>query len=302
VSRAVYLSTNPGKRAAERWYLLYTPIWGAVSGLVMATGLGTSWSREPWGDVAFLAQGLGLWLVCLAGGWVLRAPEDAGRPWWRVYHTKFQLWMFVFAFLGNWWSEYFYEILHMHYGFRTRWNLHEVPFFLYPLTVVYFTTYGTLINVFRRRVTSALPATAPAWLRAWAFVPVCFVVAGLETVLNANPFTRSLFCYDDVPLVLTFGTFMYGLWFVVTSPLWFPIDEEPGTDTPMGTVATTALAGFMLVLIVNETMRSFVAPHVTTVQRGAIGRDNFGTSCLTGGSDESTRRPRPDRAPESPER
>ncbi len=273
-------SANPGKRAAERWYLIYTPIWGAVAGLTMATGLAAAWSGSPWGDVAFLVQGVGLWLGGLAGGYLLRAPEDAGRPWWRLYHTKFQLWMFLFAFLGNWWSEYFYEILHMQYGFRTHWNLHHVPFFLYPMTVAYFTTYGTLINVFRRWAVSRLPPGAPRWARTAVYLPVCFVVAGLETVLNANPFTHSLFCFDDLPFMLWFGTITYGLWFVVASPLWFPIDEEPGVDTPMGRVAESALAGFMLVLIVSETIRSEVAPYFTTVQRGAIGLDNFGTSCL----------------------
>jgi hypothetical protein len=45
-------------------------------------------------------------------------------------------------------------------------------------------------------------------------------------------------------------------------------------------VTGSALAGFMLVLIVNEAIRSFVAPHFTVVHRGAIGLDNFGTSCL----------------------
>ena len=277
---AAFLSANPGKRAAERWYLIYTPIWGAVAGLVMTTGLAKAWSRSPWGDLAFLVQGVGLWLGGLAGGYLFRAPEDAGRPWWRLYHTKFQLWMFVFAFLGNYWSEYFYEVLHMQYGFRTRWNLHHVPFFLYPMTVAYFTTYGTLINMFRRRAAAWVPAGAPGWTRTAVYLPVCFVVAGLETVLNANPFMRGLFCYDDLPFMLWFGTLVYGLWFVVASPLWFPIDEAPGEDTPLGRVAQSALAGFMLVLLVNEVVRSGVAPYVTTVRRGAIGLDNFGTSCL----------------------
>jgi hypothetical protein len=148
------------------------------------------------------------------------------------------------------------------------------------MTVVYFTTYGTLINVCRRGAVACLPARAPVWVRSAVVLPVCFMVAGLETGLNANPFMRGLFCYDDLRFMLWFGTFVYGLWFVVTSPLWFPIDEEPGVDTPLARVLLGALAGFMLVLIVNEVIRSAVAPHFTTVQRGAIGLDDFGTSCL----------------------
>jgi len=246
----------------------------------MATRLGKRMSLGPWGDPFFLAQALVLWALLLAGGFAFRAPEDAGRPWWRLYHAKFQAFMFVFAFLGNWWSEYFYEILHMQYGFRTTWNLNSVPFFLYVMTVTYFTTYGTLIDVVRRRTLAALGPSAAPWVRTAAWLPVCFAVAGLETLLNANPVARDLFCYEDMTLALTFGTFMYGLWFVVSAPFWFPIDEEPGVDTPYRRVLTSVLAAFMLVLIVNEGVRSFVAPLVTTVERGAKGLDRFGASCL----------------------
>jgi hypothetical protein len=246
----------------------------------MATGIGKRVSLTPWGDPFFLAHAVSLWALLLAGGWIFRAPEDAGKPWWRLYHTKYQAFMFVFAFLGNWWSEYFYEILHMQYGFRTTWNLNSVPFFLYVMTVTYFTTYGTLINVVRRRTLAALGPSASPWLRGAAWLPVCFVVAFLESLLNANPSARGLFCYEDMTLVLTYGTFMYGLWFVVSAPFGFPIDEHPGGETPWSQVVTSALAAFMLVLIVNEANRSFVAPLVTTVERGAKGLDEFGTTCL----------------------
>jgi len=278
--RVRWLSRNPGKRAAERWYLIYTPLWGALAGAVMIAGLGVRWRDHARGDLAFFLFGLTLWAGVLAGGYLWRAPEDAGRPWHRLYHTKFQIWMFVFAFLGNYFTQYFYEVLHMQYGFRTRWNLNHVPFFLYMVTVAYFTTYGVLINVFRRAIESSLPAATPRWLRRLAFLPACFAVAGLETVLNANPWTRSLFCFDDMPFMLWFGTLMYGLWFAVTSPLWFDIDEKRGVDTPLRQVWLTALAGFMLVICVNEGIRSWVAPHFTVVRRGAVGLDNFGTSCL----------------------
>jgi hypothetical protein len=275
-----FFPENPGKRAAERWYLIYTPIWGALAGLVMVAGIGVHWSRQPWGDLAFFLFGLAVWMGVLVGGYCFRAPEDAGRPWWRLYHTKFQIWMFVFAFLGNYFTEYFYEVLHMQYGFETRWNLNHVPFFLYMLTVAYFSTYGTLINGFRRVTQSSLPAATPRWLRRIAFLPACFVVAGLETLFNANPWMKSLFCYDDMPFMLWFGTLVYGLWFAVTSPLWFGIDEDRRTDTSLRHVWLSALAGFMLVICVNELIRDWVAPHFTVVRRGAIGLDNFGSSCL----------------------
>lgn len=274
------LPAHPGKAAAERWYLLFTPIWGVTVGAVMTTGLAGAWSRAPWGDLAYMSLGAGLWIALVIGGLVRAPASERARPLLRRAHLKVQAWMLIFAFLGNYYTEYFYEILHMHYGFGTGWNLHGVPFFLYPLTAVYFTTYSTLLNVARRGLARALPSTTPRWIRRGAYLPLCFVVAGLETLLNANPWIRGLFCYDDLPFALSFGTLMYGLWFMVTAPLWFSIDEEPGDDTSMRTAIVGALAGFMLVLCVNEAIREGVAPRFTEVRRGQVGLDDRAGSCL----------------------
>ncbi len=267
-------STNPGKRAAERWYLLYTPVWGAVSGVVMLSGV-----AERWSDPAFMVYGLGLWLGVLLPPYVRRVPEDRGKPALALYHSKFQAWMFLFAFLGNYWTKYFYEVLHMQYGFPTTWHVNHVPFFLYFVTVAYFSTYGTLLNMGLRWARARLAGQGP-WVQRLAVVPVCLTVAALETVLNANPFMTRLFCYDDLPFMLWFGTLMYGTWFVLTLPLWFPIDETPTVETPWREVLTGALAGFMLVILAMECFEWVIAPQFTTVHPGAIGLGNAGRSCL----------------------
>lgn len=67
------------------------------------------------------------WMGVLVGGYFFRAPEDASLPWYRLYHTKVQIWMFLFAFLGNYFTEYFYEVLHMQYGFEATWNVEPRP-------------------------------------------------------------------------------------------------------------------------------------------------------------------------------
>lgn len=275
-ARALF-PAHEGKAAAERWYLVFTPIWGVVVGVVMIGGVAASWSTSPLGDLGYMALGTGLWLALVIGGHATAPASERARPWTRRAHTKIQAWMLIFAVLGNYYSEYFYEILHMHYGFGTGWNLHHVPLFLYPLTAVYFTTYATLVNLGRRALSRRLPARA----RPYAYLPVCFVVAGLETLLNANPWIHDLFCYEDLGFALGFGTLMYGLWFVVSAPLWAWIDERPGDDASMRDALITALAAFMLVLCVNELVRERVAPHFTTVERGAVGLDDVDGSCLS---------------------
>ncbi len=142
-ARVKVWSENPGKRAAQRVYLAYTPIWAAVTGAVMLTGL-----ADRWGDLPLLALGLGLWVVLLVAGFGLAPKEEREKPLFRRYHTKLSLFVAVLSFTGNYFgTRYFYEVLDMHYGFRATWNWNDVPVFLYPLTCVYFTTYSVLLDM-----------------------------------------------------------------------------------------------------------------------------------------------------------
>jgi cycloeucalenol cycloisomerase len=265
------LSPNPGKRAAQRVYLAYTPVWGAACGVVMLGGL-----AEKWGDGALNMLGFGLWAVLLVAGFVFRAPEDRGRPLRQLYHVKLSAFVALFAFFGNYFgTRYFYEILDMHYGFRTTWNLNDVPLFLYPLTAVYFTTYAALLDV-------ALGAAASFGVgRGPALVVTSLALAGLETSLNANPWMSSTFCYGSLRFALWFGTAMYGLHFVIAGPLWHRIDERRGECTPLVEVLASVFAAFMLILCADEVFANVIAPHFTTVAPGRVGiPGKQGPSCL----------------------
>jgi cycloeucalenol cycloisomerase len=264
-------SDNPGKRAAQRVYLAYTPIWGAVCGAVMLTGL-----ADRWGDGALLALGFGLWGALLAAGFVFRAKEDRGRPWHRLYHVKLSAFIAVLAFTGNYFgTRYFYEILDMHYGFHATWNLNDVPVFLYPLTAVYFTTYATLLDLCLRAAKSFGGG------RVVALVVSSLGLAFMETALNANPAMKSSFCYGNLGFALGFGTLMYGAHFVIAGPAWHRIDEGRAECTPLREVLASVLAASMLILCADELVEGVVAPHFTTVVPGRVGiPGKQGPSCL----------------------
>jgi cycloeucalenol cycloisomerase len=270
-------SEDPGKRAAERAYAIYTPVWGGVCGAVMLSG-----AAGRWGDGALLALGVGLWIGLLVLGFALRAPEDRDKPFHRLYHVKLCAFMAAFAFFGNYFgTRYFYEILDMHYGFRASWNLNDVPVFLYFLTAVYFTTYSVLLNVLVRTVGSVAARLPGA--RVAALVAASLLVAGLETALNANPFMKSTFCYGDLRFALWFGTLMYGAHFVIAGPLWHRIDERRGSDTPMREVLGGVLAASALVMCADEAVKHLIAPRFTTVVEGRVGiPGKQGPSCLAG--------------------
>lgn len=264
-------SEGAGKRAAQKLYLAYTPIWGAVCGVVMLGGL-----ADRWGDGPLLALGFGLWIALVVAGFVLRAEEDRDRPLHRIYHAKLSLFVAVFAFLGNWFgTRYFYEVLDMHYGFHVTLYWNDVPVFLYPLTAVYFTTYAALWDL---GVRAAERRRIP---RPIAIAIASLALAFLETGLNANPWMKQSFCYGDLPFALTFGTLMYGSHFVLAGPLWNGIDETPGRETRLRAAGLAAFAAMMLALSADEVWAR-AASRFTTVVPGRVGiPGKQGPCCLS---------------------
>ncbi len=273
--RIEFFSPNPSKRAVERYWLWYTPVWGALAGGVMLSG----WAEE-WGDGPLLAQGVLLALGAVLGPHWFCAPEDRGRPLRELSSVKLSLSVVGFAFLMNYFcTPFFFDVLHMHYGFQTQLNIQNVPLFLYFMTVAYFATYAALVMIGYRVVRSAL-AGRSRWLVGLGAALVPFVVAGFETAMNANPFMSRLFCYDDMGFMMWFGTLCYGTCFVFCLPVWMSIDELPGRVTAYTQLAVGVLAAMMMIVISFELYRHLLAPHVTTVIPGANGLRDVATSCL----------------------
>jgi hypothetical protein len=105
-------------------------------------------------------------------------------------------------------------------------------------------------------------------------------MAFLETALNANPFMTTLFCYDDLGLMLWFGTFSYGMAFVFALPMWLHIDEKVGESVPTFRVLVFLFAALYADVLTLDVLRYHVAPHVTEVETGAMNLRDFGDGCL----------------------
>jgi hypothetical protein len=277
---ADWLAAHPGKRATERFWLLYTPIWGASAGAVMLTG-----AADRWSDAQLLPFALVLAACTLIGPVVLRPASERGIPLHRTAAVKLGAAVVGTAFLINYsQTPFFFDVLHMHYGFRTQLAIRDNPVALYVLTIPYFATYCVLCLAAYRRSRHALRRFSGAVQIVGAGMAP-FAVAFLETAMNATPLTRHVFCYDDLGLVLWFGTFAYGTAFCCALPVWLHVDERPGRRVGLFGVAIGVLAAVYVDSLLLDVYRYHLAPHVTTVVEGARGLGDVPGSCLV---------PRPD--------
>jgi cycloeucalenol cycloisomerase len=276
------LSPNAEKRDAEVFLLLYSPLWMAAAGTVMATGYG-----GQWGDVPLMAFGLAMQAGNLLGLALYRpstadarVPPSQQPPWWARFGVQLHVWLALFAYCANWaFTRYFYEVLGMSYGFAVTWRWNHVPAFLYPLTVAYFGTYYVLVTVALRAGRAVWPR-APPVVRAFVYAGATLAVAFFETLLNANPLIRDVFCYEDLPFMLWFGTLMYGSYFAIAGWWWLRMAEQPGARLAWGAVLGSFFACFAVMAAANALFAHAIAPWVTTVRWGRIGLHVVGESCL----------------------
>jgi len=272
---SVLFAAHPGKRAVEKLWLSYTLVWGAICGVVMVGGL-----AERFGDLELMLLGVGLATPAVALPLFVRAEEERGRPLHDTAGFKLTLSVVAFALLLNYTqTPFFFDVLHAHFGFRSTLNIRNNPAFLYLMTVAYFSTYAVLLMM-AYRVSQHLLAATPRLVRVLGAGLACVVVAGLETVLNANPLTRHLYCFDDMGFAVWFGSLAYGLSFMFILPVWIGIDERPGEHRPWPHALALVFAAVYADSLALDVLRFHVAPRFTTVHENAVGLGDVATSCL----------------------
>jgi cycloeucalenol cycloisomerase len=265
------LSQQPTRRHVERYWLMFTPVWGLIAAAIMLTGV-----AEEWGDLELMIFGVAMMLAAVVPPTLWPHEEDRARP--IVERTGFKMSAAVTAIalcMNYFCTPYFFDVLHMHYGFNTQINIQHNPVFLYFTTVAYFATYCVLLCAAYRGFRRVFSGPS-RWIAGGV---AALIVAFLETALNANPFMKSLFCFDDPQLMLTFGTFSYGTCFMFTLPLWLNIDED-GERTSLSRIGIHTAAAMMGIVVTFELLRHGVAPYVTEVVEDANGLRDFASSCL----------------------
>lgn len=248
-----WLSATPSKAAAERFVLIYSPVWMALVGAVMLAGLYRGWS-----DPAYMLFGLAAALPLFVVPCLRPAEGERERRFWQTTWFRMNLWVAILVWFGNYFgSEYFFDVLGMRYGFPTQWNLDaalvgsgrdHVPLFLYPLTQAYFMTYHVGMTVLYRWLRTRWSLGMPA--RIVVIAGLAYGIAFAETFFMAIPALHDVFSYPDRGRMLMIGSLFYASYFVISLPVFSRIDEdEPWT---IGRTVGSALAVCMGVLIVLD--------------------------------------------------
>ena len=239
---AHWFSRNPDKAWGEKFFLSFVPVFFAYNALVQQMGwldVGTFWH---------VAQNLLMWLpyCVLLPAWLRR---DAGVPWRESYWFKFNVYMTVWIFYATYFhTEYFFEVLGLRYRFpgvdvafdsalvgpdesTAAGEFKKVPPGMYLNAIAFFVVYHTLAVVCMRRVRSTTLSWGPAARKAaWTVIVLVTALffAWAETKLYITDEAAANVWYVDLPRMLRWGSVFYAMYFVVSFPNVYRLDESPG--------------------------------------------------------------------------
>jgi cycloeucalenol cycloisomerase len=128
-----------------------------------------------------------------------------------------------------------------------------VPIPFYFATFFYFTTYHALSNAILRRITTGY--RADGWRRLYlvsAVFVLSYFTAFMETLTISN---YPDYSFEDRFMAYTVGSAFYGIYFLVSFPAFFRLDESPGTELSMYQSVFDACGAGMIVLTLLDVVR-----------------------------------------------
>ncbi|HPG28918.1 MAG TPA: hypothetical protein PLW10_25020, partial [Myxococcota bacterium] len=234
-----WFSSNPDKAWAEKFFLTFVPVFFVYNGVVQSMG---------WLDVGnfwHVTQNLLMWVpyCVLLPAWLRR---HSGVPWAQSYWFKFNVYMFWFVFLVTYFhTEYFFDVLGIRYRFdevtiyfdsalvgpdeaTAAAEFKKIPPGMYLNAVAFFVVYHTMAIVCMRRVRTmtlawGLGARRLAWVVIVALTALFFAWA--ETRLYITQSASRNVWYVDLPAMLRWGSVFYSMYFVVSFPNLYRMDE-----------------------------------------------------------------------------
>ncbi len=271
-----WFSKNPDKAWGEKFFLTFIPVFFIYNAVIQKMG---------WLDVGnfwHVTQNLLMWApYCLVLPAILR--RNSGVPWNQSFWFKYNLYMTVYIFYVTYFhTEYFFSVLGIRYKFphvtlyldsallgpdeRTAMqNFEKVPLGMYLNAIAFFMVYHTASVVVMRRVKTLTLGASKAirylfWIVTVAAASYFFAWAETFMYVN-NPQAMVNVWYVDMPRMLSLGSACYALYFIVSFPNVFRLDEEP--EAPKWTLSRCVVeASFvsMTVLLLLDLFTWIVGP------------------------------------------
>ncbi|KAJ1473596.1 hypothetical protein T484DRAFT_1835477, partial [Baffinella frigidus] len=145
------------------------------------------------------------------------------------YSFKANLWILIFSFIGNYWyTHYFYTVLRASYTFKS-WDINAVPIPMIFATHFYFTFYHALANMPLR------------WIRTTFASGISRTLVEAATALTIAGFN----CYQfaDRYMAWVYGSAFYGIYFVVSFPMFLRLSMQKGAPEGRVTRSKTGSGG-----------------------------------------------------------
>jgi cycloeucalenol cycloisomerase len=239
--KAGWFSENPDKAWGEKFFLTFVPVFLIYNAIVIKM----QWLNV--GNFWHVTQNLAMWIpYCILLPAYLR--RNSGVPWYKSYWFKFNVYMAVWIFFATYFhTEYFFQLLGFHYKFphvtlnydsylvgpneaTALADAKKVPIGMYFNAIAFFIVYHTIAVVAMRRVKNTLVGLSPtiqsigwviivaaaAWFFGWAE----------PRFYNTNPEAAAVTWYDDINAMLKVGAYFYALYFIVSFPNVFRLDER----------------------------------------------------------------------------
>ena len=245
-----WLAESPSKRFGEKAVLVYTPVWM----LCMVAIVWTRW-YETFGPHEYIGVGVALVTPILL---IPLLFKEKSVPFCSRYIVKANVYIAILSYIGNhFYTHYFYNVLGMRYigPLAEGIQINRVPLSMFLMTHVYFISYHVLVNPLLRAVSGALPENRVGQFIVSAIVTVVLALltaAGETWTISSFPY----YTYPDYYSMMTTGSVFYSLFFVVTFPMFFRIDEE--SCWSLGRTVLEALAAMMMVLVCADWWRLLV--------------------------------------------
>lgn len=240
-------SVNKNKAYGETFVLYYSAVWISFLAAVVISG----W-YEQFTPNDYIWVGVGIALPCLIGPLLLANEDERKIPVLERYIVKANIFTFIVGYIGNhFYTHYFYDVLGMKYTGPLSpgegIEINRVPISIFLFTHPYFMTYHVLAAPVLRVVKSYLQKNSH------------FMVPFLCCICYSFGILYSV--YGDLDnqwflgTMLIKGSAFYGIFFVVTFPWFFRLDEGPHCHWSLGRVVTESLAAMMVVLLSADFLR-----------------------------------------------